>query len=254
MGIGSLLAGCSGSKSNICAGSEVESEILASAKSDGLLYDIIYSETNPKPYANDTKWKELAEKVKINSSKAAELTNKYEILYNKCLAIEEKGFFAELAKSPMADKNHVAQIYSDICNGDFSKMDDSRGFNKETVASFSAPLKYEFWKNNIINLKNQISDAQLAVENSNNDLGAFESSFFENAFNRVNYSLGEIALDQKNESETNFSCSANIYGEVEGWKKVHRLINYSVKITSDNEKRVDIIKDESYIKLIPAPQ
>lgn len=254
IGVGIFLTGCSDSKSNICAGSEVESEILATAKSDGLLYDKIFAETNPKPYANDGKWKELSEKVRISNSKFADLTSKSESLYKKCLSLEEKGFFAELAKSPMADKNNVSQAYSDICNGDFSKMDDTRGFSKEYVASFVAPRKYEFWKNNIVNVRNQISEEQLTLENLNNELGLFESNYFDNAYNNVIYSIGEIALENNNDSETNFSCSANVYAEVKGWKKIKGLVNYHVKITADDEKRIDIVKDDSYTRLIQIPQ
>ena len=257
-----MVTGCSENKSSVCSGADVNEAFTAAGKADSLMYEIVRRETANPPFKADKKWIELNNALEGVKKALDEKTLAIDAAKAKCVSMpnefgEQKSFslftmgealaakFTREALARMAPDER-RKIYTNVCNGDFSDFSAGSKLNYYKVAEYTLPNRYRYWFYDVQKLTEDRAKLENSLSESEARIRDYEANFYENAYKKVVFSIKDAALDASNESETSYSCSANLYAEIPGWNPSFRTVNYEVKITSDDNRRVQLKKDELY--------
>lgn len=260
-------SGCSENKSAVCSGADVNEAFTAAGKADSLMYEIIRQETANPPFKADKKWTELNNAFEGVKKALDEKALAIDAAKAKCVSMpNEFGkpnvgvslltmgeyFAASITRNTLAEMvpEERRKIYSNLCNGDFSDFSEGSELNHYKFAEYTMPNRYSYWFYNIKKLTEERGKIEDRIFESEARIRDYEANFFENAYKKVVFSIKDAALDIANESETSYSCSANLYAEIPGWNPSFRTVNYEVKITSDDNRRIQIKKDGAYSSIM----
>jgi hypothetical protein len=264
-------SGCSGNKSSVCSGADVNEAFSAAGKADSLMYEIIRQETANPPFKADKKWIELNNAFEGIKKSLDEKALAIDAAKAKCVSMpNEFGkpnvgvslltmgeyFAASITRNALAEMgpDERRKIYTNVCNGDFSDFSEGSELNHYKFAEYTLPNRYRYWFYNVKKLTEDLARIESDLAQSEQRIQDYEANFFENAYKKVVFSIKDAALDASNESETSYSCSANLYAEIPGWNPSFRTVNYEVKITSDDNRRIQIKKDEAYSLMVFAKE
>lgn len=255
-------SGCSENKSSVCSGADVNEAFTAAGKADSLMYEIIRQETASPPFKADKKWIELnnafegvkkaldEKSLAIDAAKAkcVSMPNEFGEQNSVSLFTMGEALAAKFTREALARMapDERRKIYTNVCNGDFSDFSAGSELNYYKFAEYTLPNRYRYWFYDVQKLTEQRIKLESSLSESEARIRDYEANFFENAYKKVVFSIKDAALDASNESETSYSCSANLYAEIPGWNPSFRTVNYEVKITSDDNRRVQLKKDEFY--------
>lgn len=260
--LAAVSSGCSENKSSVCSGADVNEAFSAAGKADSLMYEIIRQETANPPFKADKKWIELnnafegvnkaldEKSLAIDAAKAKCVSMPNEFGEQKSVSLFTMGealaaTFTREALAQMTPEER-RKIYTNVCNGDFSDFSAGSELNQYKFAEYTLPNRYRYWFYDVQKLTEDRTELEGRLSESEARIREYEANFFENAYKKVVFSIKDAALDVANESETSYSCSANLYAEIPGWNPSFRTVNYEVKITSDDNRRVQLKKDEFY--------
>lgn len=263
-----VISGCSENKSSVCSGTDVDEAFSIAAKADSLMYDIIRQETPNPPFKTDPRWLEMNQALEGVTKTLDDNAQKIEMAKAECISMPDEYGKVESAVSLLTmgemmaatitrsvleqtDPSERREIYTRVCNGEFTDFQGSDELNYYTYAQYTMPNRYQYWYNNVKKLDDERVRLNSAVVESSERLEQYEYNFFETAYKTVKMSIRDAALDSANDTKTSFSCSANLYAEIAGWNSSFRILKYDLKITSDGLRRVQVTKDDTYMALSP---
>lgn len=234
------LSNCSGSKSTLCRGKDVDQAVTEMARQDQRLLEAMRAATDTPPYLNDSRLKELIDDLRQSRELIASSTAVVEENVVKCQAInadvttsrERAILEVFMTLTPDAEKRLL-----NACSGDFSVWTDDP-VGGEKMFALQYPTRYRFWHEHIYEPVREIEVLRQRVYALDSMVRDLNDEYALKAYSLARMTIQSASLEFSNESETVHSCSAILSVEDDGWAPVQENIRYQIKITDDGGRRV----------------